>query len=58
METTLILFKPDAVQKSLVGTVLARFEADGLAVRGIKVCAKTKILAGNSGHAVCGGVNG
>ena len=37
METTLILFKPDAVQKSLVGTVLARFESDGLAVRGIKM---------------------
>ena len=37
METTLILFKPDAVQKSLVGTVLARFESDGLKIRGIKM---------------------
>jgi nucleoside-diphosphate kinase len=37
METTLILFKPDAVQKSLVGTVLARFEANALKIRGIKM---------------------
>ena len=37
METTLILFKPDAVQKALVGQVLARFEAAGLKIRGIKM---------------------
>lgn len=37
METTLILFKPDAIQKSLVGQVLARFEAAGLKIRGIKM---------------------
>lgn len=36
-ETTLILFKPDAVSKGLVGQVLARFETAGLKVRGIKM---------------------
>ncbi|MBL9135073.1 MAG: nucleoside-diphosphate kinase [Verrucomicrobiales bacterium] len=36
-ETTLILFKPDAVTKSLVGQVLARFEAAGLKIRGVKM---------------------
>ncbi|MEY4385032.1 MAG: nucleoside-diphosphate kinase [Verrucomicrobiota bacterium] len=37
METTLILFKPDAVNKHLVGQVLSRFEAAGLKIRGIKM---------------------
>jgi nucleoside-diphosphate kinase len=36
-ETSLILFKPDAVNKQLVGHVLARFEAAGLKIRGIKM---------------------
>jgi nucleoside-diphosphate kinase len=36
-ETTLILFKPDAIQKRITGQVLARFEAAGLAIRGIKM---------------------
>lgn len=33
----MILFKPDAVAKSMVGQVLARFEAAGLEIRGIKM---------------------
>lgn len=37
LETTLILFKPDAVNKHIVGQVLARFEAAGLKIRGIKM---------------------
>jgi nucleoside-diphosphate kinase len=37
LETTLILFKPDAVQNKNVGQVLARFEAAGLKIRGIKM---------------------
>jgi len=37
LETTLILFKPDAVSKGLVGQVLARFEGAGLKIRGIKM---------------------
>lgn len=36
-ETSLILFKPDAVSKHLVGQVLARFESAGLKIRGIKM---------------------
>jgi nucleoside-diphosphate kinase len=37
LETTLILFKPDAVSKQLVGQVLARFENAGLKIRGLKM---------------------
>ena len=36
-ETSLILFKPDAVEKKIVGTVLARFQAEGFVIRGIKM---------------------
>jgi nucleoside-diphosphate kinase len=36
-ETTLILLKPDCVQKNLSGTVLARFQDKGLSIRGIKM---------------------
>ena len=34
-ETTLILFKPDTIEKNLSGTVLERFLKQGLVVRGI-----------------------
>jgi nucleoside-diphosphate kinase len=37
LETTLILFKPDCVQKGLTGTVLQRFESAGFKVRGLKM---------------------
>jgi nucleoside-diphosphate kinase len=37
LETTLVLFKPDALEKALCGQVLARFEAAGLRLRGIKM---------------------
>ena len=36
-ETTLILCKPDCVQKRLVGEVLKRFEAEGFTIRGLKM---------------------
>ncbi|HYE30647.1 MAG TPA: nucleoside-diphosphate kinase [Methylomirabilota bacterium] len=36
-ETTLILFKPDAVSKKIVGQALSRFESAGLTVRGMKM---------------------
>jgi len=36
-ETTLILFKPDAVSKNLTGKVLSRFEDAGFRIRGIKM---------------------
>jgi len=37
IETTLILFKPDALEKNLTGNVLARFQNAGLTIRGIKM---------------------
>ena len=37
IETSLILFKPDAVEKKLVGQVLARYQALGFQIRGIKM---------------------
>jgi len=36
-ETTLILFKPDAVSGAVVGQVLSRFESAGLKIRGLKM---------------------
>ena len=36
-QTSLILFKPDAVENNNVGAVLARFEAEGFNIRGIKM---------------------
>lgn len=37
MQQTLILLKPDAVSKRLVGKVIARFEEAGLTIRGCKM---------------------
>jgi nucleoside-diphosphate kinase len=37
METTLIIFKPDAVQRGLSGRILQRFEDKGLQVVGMKL---------------------
>lgn len=37
LETTLILFKPDALEKRLVGQVTSRFENAGLRIRGVKM---------------------
>lgn len=37
MERTLVLLKPDAVQRGLIGRILARFEAKGLKPVGIKL---------------------
>lgn len=37
LETTLILFKPDAIEKNLTGRVLARFQDAGFVIRGIKM---------------------
>jgi nucleoside-diphosphate kinase len=51
LETTLILFKPDAVEKKIVGTVLSRFEAAGFRIRGLKVLALSdEILAEHYSH--------
>jgi nucleoside-diphosphate kinase len=37
LETTVVLFKPDALEKRLIGQVTARFEAAGLRIRGAKM---------------------
>ncbi|MGJ8634965.1 MAG: nucleoside-diphosphate kinase [Luteolibacter sp.] len=37
LETTLILFKPDAVSKNITGEVLSRFQKEGFTIRGIKM---------------------
>lgn len=37
METTLVLLKPDATQRSILGQIIARFEAKGLKIRGLKM---------------------
>lgn len=42
IERTLILFKPDAVQRGLVGEILTRFERVGLKIVGTKMIAPTK----------------
>ena len=36
MERTLILIKPDAIQRALIGKIITRFEAKGLKLIGIK----------------------
>jgi len=37
MERTLVIFKPDAVQRGIVGEVLSRFEKVGLKIIGMKM---------------------
>lgn len=37
MERTLVLFKPDTLQRSLAGTILSRFESKGLKIVGLKL---------------------
>jgi nucleoside-diphosphate kinase len=44
-ERTLILFKPDAVQRRLAGRILTRFEEKGLKVVGMKLMKISKELA-------------
>jgi nucleoside-diphosphate kinase len=44
IERTLILFKPDAVQRGVIGEILTRFERVGLKIVG------TKMLAPNRDH--------
>jgi len=46
METTLILFKPDAIEKKLVGAVLQRFETAGFTIRGLRVLQLDDALIG------------
>jgi nucleoside-diphosphate kinase len=45
MERTLVLLKPDAVHRRLVGTILHRFEEKGLKVVGMKLFRPGRALA-------------
>lgn len=45
LERTLILFKPDAVQRRLCGKLLARLEDKGLKIIGLKMLQVTKELS-------------
>lgn len=42
IQRTLIIFKPDAVQRGVVGEILTRFERVGLKIVGAKMIAPTK----------------
>lgn len=42
MEKTLVIIKPDAVSKNLIGEIISRFEKDGLRVAGLKKIHMTK----------------
>lgn len=45
MERTLVILKPDAVQRHLLGRILSRFEEKGLQVVGCKLMQITRELA-------------
>jgi len=45
MERTLIIIKPDGVQRALVGDVIKRFEARGLRLAGLKLIQIPRALA-------------
>jgi nucleoside-diphosphate kinase len=44
MERTLILIKPDAIQRGLIGRIISRFEEKGLKLAGIKFLSLTDQL--------------
>jgi nucleoside-diphosphate kinase len=45
MQRTLIIFKPDCVQRRLVGTILERFETKGLRIAALKLIVVDRGLA-------------
>ncbi|MFN0146039.1 MAG: nucleoside-diphosphate kinase, partial [Dehalococcoidia bacterium] len=45
MERTLVLIKPDAMQRGLAGEVIARWERRGLRIAGLKLMRVTDALA-------------
>lgn len=45
MQQTLILLKPDGVQRRLVGAIIARFEQKGLRLAGLKLVHASRELA-------------
>lgn len=46
MERTLVVIKPDGVQRALVGEILSRFEKAGLKIIGLKLIHASKDVAG------------
>jgi nucleoside-diphosphate kinase len=46
MEKTLVLIKPDAVQRGLIGEIISRFEKAGLKIIGMKMVYADKEMAG------------
>jgi nucleoside-diphosphate kinase len=51
MEKTLVILKPSAIQRELIGTVINRFERKGLQLLGIKMMQLTdEILAEHYAH--------
>lgn len=53
MEQTLVIFKPSAVERGIVGEILARFEKKGLAICGMKMMQLTEeILREHYSHLV------
>ncbi len=46
IERTLILLKPDAVQRALCGEIISRFERTGFKIIGLKMCYSSKETAG------------
>jgi nucleoside-diphosphate kinase len=49
-EQTLVLLKPDAIQRNLIGKILARFEDSGLKVVGLKMLLVSEELARQHYH--------
>src|SRR5438094_1293302 len=45
MERSLVIFKPDAVQRAIVGELLARFERRGLRIIGLKIVSVDRAMA-------------
>ncbi|XP_031501819.1 nucleoside diphosphate kinase B [Nymphaea colorata] len=45
MEQTFVMIKPDAVQRGLVGEIIARFEKKGFTMRGLKLMSVDRAFA-------------
>ncbi len=46
IEKTLLLIKPDAVQRALIGEIISKFEKAGFKIIGMKMVYASKELAG------------
>ena len=50
MERTLVIIKPDAIQRSLIGSIITRFENKGMQVVGCKLMQITDEIAAQHYH--------